>query len=63
MIAIVEKDNPLSVHALCDSVERAEFHLKNVLPDYIRRGYFMDKTLTIESFCIREYHPKRRNLT
>lgn len=52
LIKIVEKDNPLAVHGLFDSVERAERHLREVIPVYVARGYFMDKTLTADSFRI-----------
>lgn len=51
-IKLVEKANNLAVHGLFDSMERAEDHLKNVIPEYCSRGYFMDKTLTPESFEI-----------
>ena len=49
---IVEKKDPLAVHGIFDSYEHAERHLKNVIPDYIKRGFFMDKTLTKDSFEI-----------
>ena len=52
-IAIVEKNNPLAVHGYFDSIERAELHLKNNIPDYVARGYFMDKTLTAQDFVIK----------
>lgn len=51
---IIEKENPLAVHGLFDSKERAERHLRDVIPEYVRRGYFMDKTLTADSFKIAE---------
>ena len=51
---IVEKDNPLAVHGLFDRLDRAERHLKEEIPFYCARGYFMDKTLTPESFEIVE---------
>jgi hypothetical protein len=51
---IVEKDNPLAVHALCDTRERAEYYLKHTAPDYVAQGYYMDKTLTADSFIIQE---------
>lgn len=49
---IVEKENHLHVHSLFDSKERAERHLSEVIPTYCERGYYMDKTLTPESFEI-----------
>ncbi len=50
--AIVEKNNPLAVHGLFDSRERAERHLAVVIPEYVRKSYFMDKSLTADSFEI-----------
>lgn len=52
---IVEKKNPLAVHALFDTLERAERHLNEVIPEYVKRGFFMDKTLTENCFEIKEY--------
>ena len=51
---IVEKNNPLAVHGLFDRLDRAERHLKEKIPLHCARGYFMDKTLTPESFEIVE---------
>ena len=50
---IVEKNNPLAVHAHCSSLESAERWIVVNAPMYCARGYFMDKTLTPESFAIR----------
>lgn len=50
--ALVEKKNHLAVHGLFNSLERAEYHLKNVIPNYVSQGYFMDKTLKPDSFEI-----------
>lgn len=52
--ALIERANPLAIHALFDSLERAERHLREVIPLYVQRGYFMDKTLTADSFSIIE---------
>ena len=49
---LVEKDNHLAVHGLFDTYERAENHLVNVIPVYVNKSYFMDKTLTSNSFEI-----------
>lgn len=49
---IVEKKNHLAVHGLFDSKERAERHLKEVIPVYVAKSYFMDKTLIADSFEI-----------
>lgn len=51
---IVEKKNPLAVHALFDELQRAERHLNEVIPEYVKRGFFMDKTLTENCFEIKE---------
>ena len=52
MIKIVEKNNELAVHGIFDSMERAEKHLKETIPVYVERGYYMDETLTKDSFKI-----------
>jgi hypothetical protein len=49
---IVEKNNPLALHAICETQERAEHWLKVKAPEYCARGFFIDKTLTPESFEI-----------
>ena len=54
MFKIVEKKDHLAVHGHFDTYDRAEHHLKNVIPDYVKRGFFMDKTLTKDCFEIIE---------
>lgn len=54
MFKIVEKENQLAVHGLFDSRERAELHLKVTIPEYVKKGYFMDKTLKSSDFEIIE---------
>lgn len=50
---LVEKNNHLAVHALFgQNKAAAEKHLKETIPVYCQKGYFMDKTLTPESFEI-----------
>ena len=49
---LIEKQNPLALHGIFDSLERAERHLAETIPVYVARGYFIDKTLTPESFAI-----------
>lgn len=49
---LVEKANHLALHAIFDSQQSAERHLREVIPDYCARGLFMDKTLTPDSFEI-----------
>lgn len=54
---LVEKKNPNAVHGLFDSREGAERHLLEVIPIYVSKGYFMDKTLTPDSFVIAPEKP------
>ncbi|KAF1042584.1 MAG: hypothetical protein GAK35_02631 [Herbaspirillum frisingense] len=49
---LVERENHLHLHAVFDTKERAERHLREVIPVYCERGYFMDKTLMPNSFEI-----------
>ena len=61
MFIIVEKKNKLAVHAHCHSKESAQNWLDVNAPEYCLKGYFMDKTLTPNSFEIVEraqYEPK-----
>lgn len=50
---IVEKKNPLSVHAHCETEESAQRWLDVNAVEYHAKGYFMDKTLTPDSFEIK----------
>ena len=52
---VVEKKNHLAVHAWCSCRERAEYWINVEAPIYCAKGYFMDKTLTPDSFIIKEY--------
>lgn len=54
MFKVIEKSNPLAVHAVCDSRERAQYWIDVKAPEYCERGYFSDKTLTPDSFTILE---------
>lgn len=61
---LVEKTNHNAVHGLFDDADRAKKHLKEVIPTYVERGYFSDKTLTSDSFEIIERlvrKPKERH--
>lgn len=49
---LVEKAKPLALHGIFMSRQSAERHLRDTIPDYCARGYFMDKTLRPESFEI-----------
>ena len=57
---IYEKNNPLALHGIFDTLERAEKHLKETIPVYVARSYFMDKTLKADSFEIRPYATKKK---
>ncbi len=54
MYSVVEKKNPLAVHAHCSTRESAERWIVVNAVEYCRKGYFMDKTLTPDSFTIKE---------
>jgi hypothetical protein len=49
---LVERNNPNALHGIFDTQARAERHLREVLPEYVARGFFMDKTLRVEDFTI-----------
>lgn len=51
---IVEKKNHNALHGIFDSPDRAINHLENIIPEYVRKGFFMDKTLTKNDFEIIE---------
>lgn len=52
MFKVVEIKNPLAIHALCDTLERAQYWIDVKSKEYARLGYFMDKTLNPNSFMI-----------
>lgn len=49
---IVEKKNTLHVHGYFSSYETANKHLKETIPGYVSKGFFVDKTLKANSFII-----------
>lgn len=51
---VIEKQNANAVHAICDTLERAQHWIDVKAPEYAAKGYFMDKTLTAASFTIKE---------
>lgn len=51
---VVEKGNELAVHVHCSSKDSAQRWIDEKAPVYCERGYFMDKTLTPDSFTIKE---------
>ena len=54
MFKVIEKSNPLAVHCLCDTLDRAQHWIDVKAVEYCLKGYFMDKTLTPESFTIKK---------
>jgi hypothetical protein len=52
MYKIVEKTNPLAVHAHCETLDSAKRWIAVNAPLYCSKDYFMDKTLTPNSFTI-----------
>lgn len=54
MFKLVEKKDHSALHALFDTRERADRHLREVIPDYVARGLFADKTLRADDFEIVE---------
>ena len=52
MFKVVEKKNHLAVHAICETEEGARYWIEKLAPEYVRKGYFADKTLTADSFEI-----------
>jgi len=54
MFIIVEKKNHLAHHAHCATKESAQNWLNVNAVEYCKKGYFMDKTLTPDSFEIVE---------
>ncbi len=51
---MVEKKNHNALHGIFGSMESAQKNLRELKPDECKRGMFMDKTLTPESFEIIE---------
>lgn len=54
--AIVEKSNPLRLHAICNSEEGAKEWLTINAPLYCERSYFDDKNLTPNDFIIKKVY-------
>ncbi len=52
MFEVIEKSNPLAVHAICSGIDGAKRWITVNAPEYCAKGYFMDKTLTPDSFAI-----------
>jgi hypothetical protein len=49
-----EKRNPLALHGIFESRERAEHHLTKIIPIYVDKGFFSDKSLRADDFEIVE---------
>lgn len=51
---MVEKKDSSAVHGIFESKESGERFLKETVPEYVKKGYYMDKTLTTNDFEIVE---------
>ncbi len=49
---LVEKSNHHAVHGIFSDEQSAQRHLTEVIPLYVERRYFTDKSLTKDSFEI-----------
>lgn len=49
---IVEKADHLAVHGMFCNLETAEKFLEIVIPEYVKRGFFMNKNLNAQDFCV-----------
>lgn len=54
MFYVVEKSNHLHVHAHCSTKESAERWIAVNAVEMCAKGYFMDKSLTPQSFEIKQ---------
>jgi hypothetical protein len=52
MCKLVEKKDHLAVHGLFATRDSAERHLRDTIPEYVRRGFFTNRGLTADSFEI-----------
>ena len=61
MFKVIEKSNPLAVHCLCDTLERAQYWINVKAVEYCLKGYFMDKTLRLNHSQLRKakHHAKQ----
>jgi len=55
MFKVVEKNNVLAVHCICDTLTRAKYWINVLAPEYCAKGFFMDKTLIVDSFRIQYF--------
>lgn len=51
---VVEKANHLAIHCVAHTPERAQHWLDVKCPEYVRKGYFMNKALKADDFEIIE---------
>jgi hypothetical protein len=49
---LVEKANRHATHGIFDTRESADRFLRDIVPTYVARGFYSDKTLTADSFEI-----------
>ncbi len=52
MFKLVEKKNHNAVHGIFDTHASAQRHLAQVIPEYVAKSYFMDKSLRADDFEI-----------
>ena len=58
MWLLVEKANHLAIHGMFDTRERADWFLTTMVPLYVARSYYMNKSLTVSSFEVIRRQPK-----
>jgi hypothetical protein len=51
---VVDVTNQNALYAVCYSEESAKRWIQEVAPEHIKRGYFINEKLTVESFTIKE---------
>ena len=49
---VVEKKHENYIHGVFCSKDAADRFLQHKIPTYVSRGYYMDKTLTADSFKV-----------
>lgn len=54
----IEKKDKFAIHAICESKESAQRWININAVEYCAKGYFMDKTLTPDSFEVEKMDDK-----
>lgn len=57
--AVVQKNDPRIVHAVCSSYASASRWVKIDGPALVARGAFVDKTLTTDSFTVAPWEGRK----